>query len=403
MKIIVQKYGGSIINSSDDINKIVNCAIREKQNGNKVIIVVSAMKNFTDNLISHAKNCFYGSDLTSLSCYDFLTSSGEYITAGLFALALKNHKIKSEALSAWQIPIKTNSRHGIASIKSINTKIILELLSKDITPVITGFQGIDEQNRITTIGRGGSDTTAVAIAAAVNADLCQIFTDVDGIYRCDPKIINNQNTNPIPCLSYKQAMLLSTRNIKIIHNEAVRIALNNNVKVKILTPDSKTRGTFIMSNNEEKNYDYLFEDKIIKNMLFTKPMYLIEIDCSTLKEVLKYTESNDINIISYSDKKTVLLINPAALKAVKDLINDNDIISNNAVMTSIIGSFDNELYSKILDIISENNINLYFLSSSDKCTISLIIEHTQHILLKEKLDLHLEQMYNQKENKEEKV
>ena len=196
MSLIVQKFGGTSVGNIAKIQNVAQKVVAEIEKKNKVIVVVSAMSGVTNQLVGY---CNEVSDLKNneeLAEYDSVISSGEQITSGLLALELQKLGYKSRSFSGWQIEMKTDNIHSKARIESINKDILLkELQDKDVV-VIAGFQGINSKTgRVTTLGRGGSDTTAVALAAAVQAEICEIYTDVDGVFTTDPRITRDAKKN----------------------------------------------------------------------------------------------------------------------------------------------------------------------------------------------------------------
>lgn len=228
MGIIVQKFGGSSVESTEKLFNICKKITKEYDN-NKVIVVVSAQGNTTDNLIKEAKEINKNLDKREL---DVLLSVGEQITISKLAMCLKKLGYNAVSLTGWQVPIKTDDKYGDANITKINLDKIYKELSQDKIVIIAGFQGINEENGdITTLGRGGSDTTAVAIAAAINADRCDIYKDVDGIYNMDPK--TKQTAFKFDRISYDEMLNLSNNGAKVLHNKSVELAKKYNVKIHV--------------------------------------------------------------------------------------------------------------------------------------------------------------------------
>lgn len=229
MGIIVQKFGGSSVESTEKLFNICKQITKEYDNNNKVIVVVSAQGNTTDRLINEAKEINENLDPREL---DVLLSVGEQIAISKLAMCLKKLGYNAVSLAGWQIPIKTDNMYGNANITKINLDRIYKELSENKIVIIAGFQGINEENGdITTLGRGGSDTTAVAIAAAINADKCDIYKDVDGIYNMDPKI--NQTAFKFDRISYDEMLNLSNNGAKVLHNKSVELAKKHNVKIHV--------------------------------------------------------------------------------------------------------------------------------------------------------------------------
>lgn len=242
--IVVQKFGGS---SVADISKIITVAKRihkKVRGGNKLAVVVSAMGKTTDNLVNLAKQINPNPDNREL---DMLLSTGEQISAALLSMALHNFKIKSKSLNAFQASIRTEGHFNNARIKDFNSRKILELLEIYDVIVVTGFQGISDEGEITTLGRGGSDTSAVALAAALDCP-CEIYSDVAGIYSADPKLY--KKAKKIKQISYDEMLELSSAGAKVLHSRSVEIAKKFNITIYCGSTFSDEEGSFVMS--EEK-------------------------------------------------------------------------------------------------------------------------------------------------------
>ena len=229
MGIVVQKFGGTSVQSTEKLFEICKHITKEYDAGNKVVVVVSAQGNTTDNLIKEAKEINEKLDKREL---DVLLSVGEQITIAKLAMCLKNLGYEAVSLTGWQAQIKTNDIYGNADILKINLDRILKELNAKKIIIVAGFQGINEEtNDITTLGRGGSDTTAVALAAAIKADRCDIYKDVDGIYNIDPKI--NDNAFKYDKITYDEMLKLSNNGAKVLHNKSIEIAKKFNVKIHV--------------------------------------------------------------------------------------------------------------------------------------------------------------------------
>lgn len=247
MGIVVQKFGGSSVENTEKLFHICKHITKEYDKGNNVIVVVSAQGETTNNLIKEAKEI--DNNLENKRELDVLLSVGEQITISKLSMCLKKLGYNAVSLTGWQIPIKTDDIYGNANISKINLcRIMKELTMKKIV-IIAGFQGINEENGdITTLGRGGSDTTAVALAAAIKADKCDIYKDVDGVYNLDPKI--NMEAYKYDTINYDRMLELSNNGAKILHNKSVELAKKYNVLIhvkSIYNEDSK--GTYILNEN----------------------------------------------------------------------------------------------------------------------------------------------------------
>ena len=229
MGIVVQKFGGTSVQSTERLFEICKHITKEYDLGNKVIVVVSAQGKTTDNLIKEAKEINENLDKREL---DVLLSVGEQITIAKLAMCLKKLGYDAISLTCWQAQIKTNDTYGNADILKINLKRISKEINSKRIVIVAGFQGINEEtNDITTLGRGGSDTTAVAIAAAIRADKCDIYKDVDGIYNNDPK--TNRNAFKYDKISYDEMLKLSNNGAKVLHNKSIEIAKKFKVKIHV--------------------------------------------------------------------------------------------------------------------------------------------------------------------------
>lgn len=243
MGIVVQKFGGSSVENTEKLFDICKHITKEYDNNNKVIVVVSAQGKTTDNLIKEAKEI--DDKLENKRELDVLLSVGEQITIAKLAMCLKKMGYDAVSLTGWQIPIKTNNIHGDANIQKINLDRITRELASNRIVIVAGFQGINEAySDITTLGRGGSDTTAVAIAAAVKADKCDIYKDVDGVYNFDPK--TNEKAFKYDKISYDEMLKLSNSGAKVLHNKCVELAKKCNVQIHVKSIyDGISKGTYI--------------------------------------------------------------------------------------------------------------------------------------------------------------
>ena len=257
MALIVKKFGGTSVSSVPKIKNIAKHVARDAQN-NRVIVVLSAMGNSTDELVALAKKT---SKNPHPRDYDLLVSSGEQVSISLLSMALKDLGIDSIAYTGWQAGIKTSAKHMSARINSINaSKIKTDLKQKKVV-VIAGFQGINNGS-ITTLGRGGSDTSAVAIAAAVKASECQIFTDVNGVYTTDPRICSK--ARKIDVMTYEEMLEMSGLGSKVLQLRSVEFASKYNVPVRVMHAHEAGSGTLI------KKEDKSVEDALISGIAFTK-------------------------------------------------------------------------------------------------------------------------------------
>ncbi len=260
MNVIIKKYGGSSVSSIAKISKIADNIASEYASNKKIVVVLSAMGDSTDKLASFASKI---SNNPNSRDYDMLLSSGEQVSISLLSMILNEKGIKSKSYTGWQAGIKTNLDHNHARITSINTKKIIKDLKDGFITVIAGFQGINIRGDITTLGRGGSDTTAVALAAALNAKECQIYTDVDGVYTTDPRIC--ASARRINTLTYEEMLEMAGLGSRVLQLRSVEFASKYNVPMRVLhAHNSDNIGTLI--KKEEKN----MEGALISGIAFTK-------------------------------------------------------------------------------------------------------------------------------------
>lgn len=238
--LVVQKYGGTSMGDCHRIQNVANRVVETKKQGHKIIVVVSAMSGQTDALIDYTK---YFTSLPNQREVDMVLSSGERVSSALLAIALNAMGYKAISLSGRGAGIITNSDHTKARIEVIHTQKIDELLNKDFIVVVAGFQGVNDNGEVTTLGRGGSDLSAVAIAGAMKADLCEIYTDVDGVYTTDPRI--DTHARKIDKISYDEMLELASMGAKVLLNRSVELAKKWNVSLVTRSSFSKDEGTLI--------------------------------------------------------------------------------------------------------------------------------------------------------------
>lgn len=251
MARIVMKFGGTSMAGIERIRNVAARVKREWEAGNQVAVVVSAMAGETDRLVGFCKEA---SPLYDLREYDTVVSAGEQITSGLLAIALQAIGVPARSWLGWQLPIHTSSAHASARIDTIDTDTLNASLADGHVAVIPGFQGLADDNRITTLGRGGSDTSAVAVAAAMKADRCDIYTDVDGVYTTDPRIV--PRARKLTKVTYEEMLELASVGAKVLQTRSVGLAMKEGVRVRVLSSfedthdDAGHRGTLIVGEEE---------------------------------------------------------------------------------------------------------------------------------------------------------
>jgi aspartate kinase len=245
MARIVQKFGGTSVADLDRIRAAAELVKSEVQAGNEAVVVVSAMAGETNRLVELSLGI---SSLYDEGEYDAIVASGEQVTAGLLSIALQEIGVSARSFQGWQIPIRTNAAHSKARILTIEKKKLLQILSTGQVPVVAGFLGLSQENRITTLGRGGSDTSAVALAAAIGADRCDIFTDVDGVYTSDPRIVSR--AKKLSRITYEEMLELASLGAKVLQTRSVELAMKYNVRVQVRSSFANTEGTLVVNEGE---------------------------------------------------------------------------------------------------------------------------------------------------------
>jgi aspartate kinase len=232
MAVIVQKFGGTSVADLDRIRAVADHVQRAVVDGHRVAVVVSAMSGVTNQLIDYCQALNPLRSSESRANYDHVVASGEQITSGLLALCLQERGIKARGWAGWQIGMHTDGHHGKARITDIHTDALVAAMGQGEVAVIAGFQGV-HAGRISTLGRGGSDTSAVAIAAALDADRCDIYTDVEGVYTCDPRIV--QRARKLDRVSYEEMLEMASQGSKVLQTRSVELAMNYGVPVQVLS------------------------------------------------------------------------------------------------------------------------------------------------------------------------
>lgn len=259
MARLVMKFGGTSVGSVERIKNVAQKVKREVDAGHEVAVVVSAMSGETNRLVDLV------SDVASLHDareYDVVVSSGEQVTVGLLSLALQDLGISARSWLGWQVPVKTNAIHGAARIERIDCADIIKRFDDKQVAVCAGFQGIGSDSRITTLGRGGSDTSAVAIAAALEADRCDIYTDVDGIYTADPRIATK--AAKLDKITYEEMLELASLGAKVLQTRSVEMAMKHRVKLQVLSSFEDLPGTLVVDEED------IVEHQVVSGVTYTR-------------------------------------------------------------------------------------------------------------------------------------
>jgi len=271
MARIVMKFGGTSVADMERIKNVARRVRAEVEAGHQVAVAVSAMSGVTNQLVDHVRSA---AKLYDLREYDAVVSSGENVTAGLLAIVLQDEGIQARSWQGWQIPIVTDAAHGSARIERIETGQLIQRLEQGEVAVVAGFQGLEPQrNRITTLGRGGTDTSGVALAAALSADRCDIYTDVDGVYTSDPRIV--KKARKLARVTYEEMLEMASLGAKVLQTRSVEMAMKHHVPVQVRSSFDESPGTLIVDEDE------ILEKAIVSGVTYSRDEAKI-----TLQQVL---------------------------------------------------------------------------------------------------------------------
>ena len=399
MELVVLKFGGTSVADVPQIKKIALKIKGEVDQGNKVIVVVSAMSGVTNNLIDLVNQT---SKNFSLSEHDVVLSTGEQITSALLSIALEELSLKARSWMGWQVPIVSDNTHGKAVIKDIKTSNIMGSIKKGYIAIVSGFQGISEDNRITTLGRGGSDTTAVALAAAFSADRCDIYTDVEGVYTTDPRIV--KKAKKLDFITYEEMLELASQGAKVLQTRSVALAMKYNVNLRVLSSFANVPGTLIAEErgNMEKSEisgiaHSLNEAKITLSDIPDQPGQAANIFGALAEfsvNVDMIVQSSSINHgstdMTFTIPETDLLIAEKVIKKIKGNIGFKKFTSEtNVVKISIIGNAmrsQSGIAKTMFQTLAKNHINIQVISTSE-IKISVLISSEYYELAMRSLHL----------------
>ena len=385
--IIVQKFGGTSVGSVERIDAVADI-IKNASLSEKIVVVVSAMSGETNKLVSLAKHFGDNPDKRE---FDALVSTGETISSALLTMALHSKGVKARSFSATQISMKTTSTYSKAKILDVDSNKIMSVIENDTIPIITGFQGVTETGDITTLGRGGSDTTAVAIAAQINAKRCDIYTDVDGIYTTDPKIVSN--AKKLDSITMEEMLELAGQGAKVIQTRAVEFANKYKVPVRVLSSFNEGSGTLI--SLEDKG----MENALVSGIAFQKDqvkvtLHGVEDTPGTAFKILGPISDAEIEVdvivqnVSVDGKTdftfTVSTEDQDAIKGIiedirqkiefKDLIIDSEIAKVSLVGVGM--RSQSGVASKTFKALSENDVNIQIISTSE-IKITMVIKEDE--------------------------
>jgi aspartate kinase len=259
MARLVMKFGGTSVATIERIRNVAQRVKREVDAGHEVAVVVSAMSGVTDQLVGYVREA---SVLHDAREYDAVVATGEQVTSGLTAILLQAIGVRARSWQGWQLPIRTSGAHGSARIQEIDTREMLAYMADGQVAVLAGFQGLGPDNRVTTLGRGGSDTSAVALAAALKADRCDIYTDVDGVYTTDPRMV--PKARKLEKIAYEEMLELASVGAKVLQTRSVELAMKEKVRVQVLSSFEDLPGTMVVDEDE------IVEQELIAGVAYSR-------------------------------------------------------------------------------------------------------------------------------------
>ena len=395
MARIVMKFGGT---SVADLDRIANAARRVKKEvdaGNEVAVVVSAMAGVTNQLVGYVDQTSRVYDARE---YDAIVASGEQVTAGLMSLRLQEMGVNARSWLGWQIPIRTDEVHGKARITEIQTDDMISRFAEGQVAVCAGFQGISPLNRIATLGRGGSDTTAVALAAALKADRCDIYTDVDGVYTTDPRIVTK--ARKLERISHEEMLELASLGAKVLQTRSVEMAMNHGVRLQVLSSFEDLPGTLVVDEDE------IVEQQVVSGIAYSRDeakITLVQVAdkpgvaASIFGPLAEASVNVDMIVqsVSHDGKRTdltftvgktdveraveVLKANHAEIEY-SDLLADSDVVKISVIgvgMRSHAG-----VAQTMFSTLSEKGINIQVISTSEIKISTLVAEEYTELALR---------------------
>jgi aspartate kinase len=383
--LIVQKYGGTSVGDLARIRNVAQRAAKTRREGNDLVVVVSAMAGETDRLIRLAQEA---SEIPNLREYDSLISTGEQVSAALLAITLQSMGIPAKSLLGPQIRVLTDSAFSVARIREVETARLRRELKAGRVPVVTGFQGVDSEGNITTLGRGGSDTTGVAVAAALKADVCEIYTDVDGVYTTDPNIC--PEARKISRISYDEMMEMASLGAKVLQIRSVEFAKKYNVPIHVRSSFNDKSGTWVVKEDEKMEKVLVSGVTLSKNEarititrvpdrpgVASKIFSPISDAHIVVDMIIQNTSSDGSTDLTFTIPKGDLKKAMKLVKKTADEIKAQSVMADeNIVKVSIVGAgmvSHAGVASQMFTALAKENINILMISTSE-IKISCVVE-----------------------------
>ncbi len=377
MSLIVQKYGGSSVANPELIKNVARRVIEGYEKGNQMVVVVSAMGDTTDHLIDLMGDITDDPDPREV---DMLLTTGEQVSIALLTMAIHSLGYPAISLTGSQMKIKTNEKHNQAMITDVDTTRLRKELAENKIVIVAGFQGVNDNQDFTTLGRGGSDTTTVAVAAAMNADRCEIYSDVDGVYTADPRIV--ENASKLDSISYEEMLELANLGANVLHPRAVELANNYNLDLYIASSFNKTMGTIVRGDESmegKKNVvgaaSDLGEIKITVERVPDEPgiagkMFKALADAGVnVDMIIQNLQRDELNDITFTINQEQEKLAVKVLEKIKEKLKfDNYTIDRDVAKISIVGAGMQStpgIAARMFSSFGENNINIEMITTSE--------------------------------------
>jgi aspartate kinase len=395
MARIVMKFGGTSMAGIERIRHVANLVKREVERGNEVAVVVSAMAGETDRLV---QLCREASSLYDPREYDVVVASGEQVTSGLLAITLQGMGVNARSYMGWQLPIRTSTAHAAALIDGIDSEVLERVFTSGGVAVIPGFQGVTEDGSVATLGRGGSDTSAVALAAAMSADRCDIYTDVDGVYTTDPRIV--PRARKLPIITYEEMLELASVGAKVLQTRSVGLAMRHNMPIQVLSSFDDRPGTMVVG--DEAIEESKMERQLITGIAYDKNEAQITLTDladrpGTVAHIFTPLAEANVNVdmivqsaprpgakadLTFTVPKAALAQTTDVLEKLKDEIGYSDMVANtNVCKVSVVGvgmRSNAGVAAQMFSALAARGINILAITTSEiKVTVLIDEEYTE--------------------------
>ncbi|MFW7266681.1 aspartate kinase [Gluconacetobacter sp. Hr-1-5] len=395
---IVMKFGGTSVADLDRIRAVAEKVRKQVEAGCEVAVVVSAMSGVTNQLVGY---CQALSPLHDAREYDAVVSTGEQVTSGLLAIALQTIGVEARSWLGWQIPLRTDAAHGKARIASIDGEALIARMQAGQVPVIAGFQGVAADGRITTLGRGGSDTSAVAIAAAIGADRCDIYTDVDGIYTTDPRIV--ARARKLDKITYEEMLELASVGAKVLQTRSVELAMKERVRVQVLSSfvDGPAPSEDNLPGSLVVDEDEIVEKELVAGIAYSRdeaklsvrripdrpgiaaaifgPLTAANVNVDM---IVQSTGADGLTNMTFTTSKTDLARAIQSLEASRDVIQYGELVTDDDVVKISVVGIGMRSHAGVANLmfrtLSDRNINIQVISTSEiKVSVLIAAEYTE--------------------------